>query len=151
MGRRKVYRGVGGLKLDVVGAVELINAFKALDENAVYKLTNPSIAAANVVLKKAKDLVPVDSGDLKQKLKVRNPTKASKRAYRITAQVAFPRSVAYGVPLELGHNVVVKGNKTGQVVRARPYLRPAADQSKDEVAAIMGAAMSNIVREAGQL
>jgi HK97 gp10 family phage protein len=110
----------------------------------VLKLSEPSIAAANVILKKAQSLVPVDKGKLKKKLRVYKPGKSGAKSYKMIARVSFPRGAAYAIPLELGHKIA---GGTG-VVQPRPFLRPAADQSKAEVSAILAKAMSDVIKEA---
>lgn len=147
--KKPTFYGIGGLKIHVEGAQELIDAFKSLGEDAVFELEAPSVAAANIILAKAKSLVSVDEGDLKRGLKVYKPGKRNKKAYKITARVGFGKGAMHGVPLELGHRLMAHGEFAGYV-KPHPFLRPAADESKEAVVAIMSNAMSNIIREAGQ-
>lgn len=137
-----------GFKIE--GLEELIKSFASLGEDAIYKLSEPSVRAANVVLEKARSKTHDISGDLDLNLKVTKPGKQkNKKAYRIFAKVGFGKGAMYGVPLELGHRLVYFGKKTLKTVKERPFLRPAADESKDEVAQIMTDAMNKILNEWG--
>ena len=142
--------GMSGLRLELIGAESLITAFTSLGADAVYKLSEPSVAAAKLILGRAKAKVSVDRGDLKRALKVYKPGKSGKKAYRIIAKVGFGKGAMHGVPLELGHMLYVHGKFAGYV-QPRPFLRPAADESKEGVVAIMSNAMSEIIKEAGQV
>ena len=136
--------------MDLVGDEELIAAFKELGEDAIYRLEQPSIQAANVILAKAKSIVPVaevNGGDLKRSLKVYKPGKRNKKAYQIIARVGFGKGAMHGVPLELGHRLFSHGEFAGYV-NQKPYLRPAADESKAAVASIMSEAMNEVIKEA---
>lgn len=145
---KKVFRGVGGLHIDVVGAQVLIDSFKSLGEDAVLKLAEPSVDAAKIILNRARSIVPVDEGVLKRSLKVYKPGKRSRKSYKMIARVGFPKTAAHGVPLELGHRMVTHDGNVVGYVEPRPYLRPAADSSKLAVSAIMSKAMSDVIKEA---
>jgi hypothetical protein len=56
--------------------------------------------------------------------------------------------VNYGHAVELGHDLA--NRKRGVRVKARPYLRPAADQSKEQVITIVTAAMNAALEEFGR-
>lgn len=136
-----------GILLDLVGDKELIDAFTKVGEDAIYAMEIPSVAAAKVILSKAKSNVPVDTGDLKRNLKVYKPGARNKKAYKIFARVGFGKGAMHGVPLELGHRLVIDGKEVGHV-NPRPYLRPAADESKSQVEDIMRDAMNQVIEEA---
>ena len=138
---------VNGVSID--GLDELCEAFAQLGEDAVYKLSGPSVDAANVVLNRARAKINDVSGDLAAGLKVTKPGKSKGHAYRIIAKVGFGKGAQHGVPLELGHNLVLFGNETDKHVKERPFLRPAADESKNEVTDIMADAMNKILDEMG--
>lgn len=149
---------VTSFKVD--GLDELIEDFAKLGEDAILQLSEPSIKAANVVLRKAKlKLEPhYKTGDLFHSLKVKEPGKqTNKKAYQVFAQVGFSQKTMnsgggngyYGAALELGHRLVFFGKKTLRTVKAVPFLRPAADESKDEVVNIMADAMNKILEDWG--
>lgn len=132
------------------GLDDLIRAFAKLGDDALPKLREASIAASEKVLYKAKQkLEPhYKSGDLFHALKVIKPTNSSKTSYKIYARVSFSKTGTHGVPLELGHKLVINGNKVG-TVKEVPFLRPAADESKEQVANDIAAAMNKALDEMG--
>lgn len=132
----------------IEGLDELITEFSKLGDGSIGKLREPSIEAAEVVLSRARQHTNNRSGDLSKGLRVTKPTKKPKST-RIYAKVGFGKDVAYGVPLELGHRLWFMGKKTNKDVPEKPFLRPAADESKEEVADIMAKAMNKILAEWG--
>jgi HK97 gp10 family phage protein len=138
---------LNGIKID--GLDDLIKAFSELGDDAILKLSGPSVDAATVVLNKAKPKIRSVTGDLAAALKVKKPGRQKKKSYKIFATVGFTRKAMHGVPLELGHRLVFMGHKTFRYVQEKPFLRPAADESKDEVARIMADAMARIIDEMG--
>lgn len=134
---------------EIEGLDELIKAFSELGIDAVYKLSEPSVEAANVVLERARSNINNRTSELSRALKVTKPGRSNKKAYRIFAKVGFGKEAMYGVPLELGHRLWYFGKKTNKDVSEKPFLRPAADESKEEVADIMAKAMNKILAEWG--
>lgn len=129
----------------IEGLDELIKAFAALPEDMILNLSAPSVEAATLISKRAKAKVRKQTGGLEKAIYVVKPGKSNnKKAYQIFAKVTFKKSAMYGVPLELGHKTV-KGNR----VEGRPYLRPAADESKEDVIKIMADAMNKTIDEMG--
>lgn len=132
----------------VEGLDELISAFQKLGEQAMPYVIQGSNEAGSEVLSKAVSKVPVDTGNLKRKLKVIKAKKSAKTPYKVFSKVTFSKGAAYAVPLELGHNLVINGKKVG-VVKERPFLRPAADESKEEVVKAIAASMNKALGEMG--
>ena len=132
----------------VEGLDELIEAFQKLGDDALPYLMQGSNEAGSEVLRKAKIKVPVDTGNLKRKLKVIKAKKSAKYPYRVFSKVTFSRGAAYAVPLELGHKLVIDGQKVG-VVKERPFLRPAADESKEDVVKAIADSMNKALGEMG--
>ena len=115
-----------------------------------YKLSEPSTRAAKLVCARAASKIHDVTGNLGIKLTVRKPGRQKNhKAYQIFAKVTFGKGAAYGVPLELGHRLIFFGKKTLKTVKERPFLRPAADESKEEVIGIMSDAMNKILGEWG--
>ena len=138
-----------GFTMEIEGLDALMASFNELGENAILKLSEPSVEAANKVLEKARSKIRDDTGTLKNTLKVTKPGRKRKSKYRIFAKVGFGKGGMYGVPLELGHRLVYMGHRTYKTVHERPFLRPAADESKDQVVSIMVDAMNRIIDESG--
>ena len=114
----------------VVGLDKLIKDFKKLPEEAIVHLEKASIDSGAKILTDAKAAVPIETGELRNALKLRKPGAKRKKKAVIISQVTFPKSVAYAVPLELGHKLVMFGKTTNIKVKERPFLRPAADANK---------------------
>jgi len=136
--------------VQIEGLDELCKAFAELGEDAIFKLSDPSVEGAELVLSRAKPKIHKVSGDLVNALKVKKPGKQkNKKAYKIFASLTFGKGGMHGVPLELGHRLYFFGKKTYKTVAEKPFLRPAADESKEEVANIMTDAMNKILEEWG--
>jgi len=150
-GKRKNFKFAG---VEIEGLEELVEAFNKLGEDAVFKLGPASIEGANIIAEKAKTKVNniPDNKDLRNNIKVRKPGRKPKKKYQVFANVYLKggrNGGQYGVPLELGHKLVYMGYKTNTHVAERPFLRPAADESKDEVRDIIAKAMNEIIDEMG--
>lgn len=136
-------------EIKIEGLDELIKEFSALGEGAVDKLSESTTEAAELVLQRAAYKINNRTGTLEQALKVVKPSKSRKNKYSIFSKVSFGKDGFYGVHLELGHRLVYYGTKTNKDVPEKPFLRPAADESKEEVADIMAKAMNKILDEWG--
>jgi hypothetical protein len=150
--KSKNWQGRKVVDFEVEGLDELMKAFSDLGTDAIYKLADPSVEAAELILNRAKSKINDQSGELENALEVKRPGRQrNKQAYRIFAKVGFkPRQGMHGVPLELGHRLYFFGKKTLKDVKPRPYLRPAADESKEEVANIMANGMNKVLEEWGE-
>lgn len=124
--------------------------FSKLGENAYEALRPSATKAAEIVLERARGNIRDRTGTLSRSLKIIKPGKKKAKSGVIYARVTFGKDAAYGVPLELGHRLVYFGKKTYKKVNERPFLRPAADESKEEVANIMAAGMNKILDEWGE-
>jgi len=144
-GTRNYFSGV-----EIEGLDELCEAFRSLGEDAIFKLSDPSVEGAELVLSRVKPKIHKVSGELVNALRVKKPGKQkNKKAYRIFASLTFGKGGMHGVPLELGHRLYFFGKKTYRSVAEKPFLRPAADESKEEVANILTDAMNKILEEWG--
>ena len=148
-GRSYKYSGV-----EIEGLEELVEAFNALPDDAIFKLGPATIDGAQLIAERAKTKINniPDNKDLRDKIKVRKPGRKPKRRYQVFANVYLKGGKdggQYGVPLELGHRLVYFGNKTYRHVAEKPFLRPAADESKDAVRDILAKAMNEIIEEMG--
>lgn len=137
--------------IEIEGLDELILACANLQEDAMKYIKDSSDKAGNVVLDRVKQKAPVKTGNLKSKLKLGKAKVSSKYPYRVFSKVTTAKGAAYMVPLELGHQLVYFGQETNAQVKPKPFLRPAADESKDEVANIIAAAMNEALDKFGGL
>lgn len=137
-------------ELKFEGLEDLMKEFSKLGENAYEALRPSATEAAEIVLERARGNIRDRTGTLSRSLKIIKPGKKKAKSGVIYARVTFGKDAAYGVPLELGHRLVYFGKKTYKKVNERPFLRPAADESKEEVANIMAAGMNKILDEWGE-
>ena len=143
-------RGTKTSGFSIEGLDELIQAFAQLPDDAIHKLSAPSVDATEKVAERAKSKVRNRTGDLANAITVKKPGKPrNKKAYQIFAKVSFKKEGMHGVPLELGHRLWYFGKKTNYDVPEKPFMRPAADESKEEVAKIMAEAMGKVIDEMG--
>ena len=127
-------------KVDIKGLQKLFKEHKTISNNEIAERAKTKI-----------NDIP-DNKDLRSKIKVRKPGRKPKNKYRVFANVYLQggkNGGQYGVPLELGHRLVYFGNKTYRHVAAKPFLRPAADESKDAVRDILARGMNEILEEMG--
>ena len=121
----------------IAGLDALIRDTMKIADKALPGLRIASLRSANIVLIKAKQLAPVDktgsehAGTLRDSLVVKKMSNR-KSPYTISYKVTFGKGAAYGIPVELGHDQPGRGQ--GERIKARPFLRPASDESKDQVA-----------------
>ena len=114
--------------VEVEGLDALLRALGRFTGSAMPALSDASHTAAGVVLVRAQMLVPVKTGNLLVQLKrERHPLKRNDTS--TFSAVVIGKGAAYGVPVELGHRLVRRRRKIG-TVKARPFLRPAADESR---------------------
>lgn len=137
-------------ELKFEGLEDLMKEFSKLGENAYEALRPSATEAAEIVLERARGNIRDRTGTLSRSLKIIKPGKKKAKSGVVYARVTFGKDAAYGVPLELGHRLVYFGKKTYKKVNERPFLRPAADESKEEVANIMAAGMNKILDEWGE-
>lgn len=131
------------------GMDELIKAFSELGEDAFEALRPHATSAAELVSTRARARIHNRTGNLSRSLKISKPTRKNVKKGMVFASIKISKEGAYGVPLELGHRLFYFGRKTNRDVAPRPFLRPAADESHDEVRKIMADAMNKILDEWG--
>jgi len=137
-------------ELKFEGLDDLIKDFSKLGEDAYEALRPSATEGAEIVLERSKRNIRDRTGTLSRSLKVIKPGKKKAKSGVIYARVTFGKDAAYGTPLELGHRLWFFGKKTYKHVQERPFLRPAADESKEDVASIMAAGMNKILDEWGE-
>ncbi len=140
--------GVNLLKnIEIEGLDELIKLFNKFGDDALPHIKAAADNAGEIVLKKAKQKVPVKEGKLRDNLKLTKAKGTKSNPLRITAKVGFTAKTAHGVPLELGHRLIYFGKDTGLKVEGKPFLRPAADESKNEVEQAITQAIDKALKE----
>jgi hypothetical protein len=132
----------------IEGLDELIRDLAGFGDRAMPYIIKASNEAGDIVLQRAKARVPSKSGDLRDNLQLQQANNKYKNV--AFSKVIIPSNVAYGVPLELGHKI--RNRKNGPVygqVKERPFLRPAADESKAKVREIVKESMYKAMEELG--
>lgn len=140
---------INEIDVEIEGMDDLIKAFSNLGEDAFIALKPSATEAAEIVLNKARGKIRNRTGTLSRSLKVVKPGNKKAKSGVIFAKVTFGKDAAYAVPLELGHRLYFFGKKTLKDVPEKPFLRPAADESKQEVADIMAKGMNKVLDEWG--
>lgn len=133
----------------IEGLDELLHAFSALADDALVYVRDGSNSAAQIVCERAKQLAPVDTGKTKNLLYVRKATASKKAKYKVLSTIASKKGAAALAPLELGHRLFYFGKKTDMQVAPRPFLRPAADASKENVVSKIADSMNKALGEMG--
>lgn len=137
--------------LTVEGLNALVKDLAEFGNEALPGMAEASNEAAEVVLHRAKALVHVSSEDKRhlrdylvvQKGRVKRIKGAGgQKKHAYYAKVTFKKGGEHAIPLELGHKLVVHGKTVGKV-QAYPFLRPAADNSKQQVYQILIDEMNN--------
>lgn len=118
---------------NIIGLDELLKDFAQFGKDGLEKLKPHVDRAGDIVLNKAQEKAPVRSGDLRNSLYLKQQRASDKPIYQKT--LTWKTKVRdYAAPVELGHSI--KFQKDGKVyghVPAQPFLRPAADESKEQV------------------
>lgn len=106
--------------VSVKGAKELAKELKEMGEGAKSVLSKAVTAGGQIALADAKANCPVDTGKLRDSLKIMVKKESETRA---DLQLDYDRSLYYGTFVELG----VKGRKT------HPFLRNAIDNNEKAI------------------
>ena len=118
------------MAIKVEGLNELLRDLAGFGEAAMPALVESTKRCSQLVLAATEAKAPVLTGNLRANLKIR--TAKTKNKLATASRVTFTSKAAYAVPLELGHNIVVKSRRYGHV-EGRPFMRTAADERKLEV------------------
>lgn len=139
------------------GLDDLVRDLQAFGDAGIRRLKPALKDATEIIAATARMKAPVGTrteeaalkkGGIKLKngivVKVSNYRKGS---YKVSGYIGLAPGAAHGVPVELGHRLVYFGRKTLRHVAERPFLRPAADESKNAVATIMTEAINQALEE----
>lgn len=133
----------------VIGLTELVEAFKELGEDALPYLKDASNSAGEVVLTKIKSKINNQSNDLSNALKVYKAGRSKKYPYRVFSKITTPAGkIKYVRALELGHPLTKDGKIYGRV-KAHPFMRPGADESKEEVISLIAGGLNKAIDKMG--
>jgi len=108
------------VKVEIKGADKITKVLKEMEDAAGDVLMKASKAGGKIALEYAKRVCPVDTGALRNSLKLAEDKKTKVKA---TIKVDYDKSIKYGTFVELG----ARGRK------ANPFLRNAVDSNMDEI------------------
>ena len=108
------------VRVTIQGAEKLVKTLKSMDEEAADVLEKGAKAGGKIALSYAKNHCPVDTGNLRNSLKLSDDKKTKKKA---TVKVDYDKSIKYGAFVELG----TRGRQPN------PFLRNAVDKNQKEI------------------
>jgi HK97 gp10 family phage protein len=130
--------------LEIKGGVELLRKLEQFPRTVQRKLLRQAIRdGARPILAAAKANCPVGTGELKKSLRLRVRKKTKPGTYAVQIQAGkygeFKGDQFYAAFVELGHRVGSRklGNARA-MVPANPFMRRAADTTKDRAGRIVG-------------
>lgn len=120
------------LTIEVTGLEDVINAFLALGKDAATSIKPTLERITTRVAMRAKQKVARISGDLADSISVTAARiKNDYVSSTVNVSVSDKKDGWYAAAVELGHKIVRHGDIFG-AVKERPFLRPAADETKEE-------------------
>jgi HK97 gp10 family phage protein len=108
------------LKVAIEGADKIVKKLKEMDDAAGDVLMKAAMEGGKIVLEEAKRNCPVDTGALRESLKLTKDKQTKKKA---TVKIDFDKSLKYGTHVELG----TKNHS------AQPFLRGSVDENQSEI------------------
>jgi HK97 gp10 family phage protein len=140
---------------EIEGLDKLIEDLLKFGDKAMPYLKAAAEEADQVVYNRVKANVKKfknPTGQIEKSIKIRKAKISKKNPYLVTGDVHIdkgattPEGAWYASQVELGHNLKRNGNWVG-AVKERPFLRPAADASKEQVGDILVNAMNKAFEE----
>ena len=108
------------IRTKIEGKEKLLRRLKNMDDAAANVLLSAAKEGGEIALNDAKWRCPVDTGALRDSLKLENGTVSKKKA---EVRVDYDKSIKYGAFVELGAN-----GRPGN-----PFMREAVDENLDEI------------------
>ena len=108
------------VKVAIEGADKIVKKLKAMDDAAGDVLMKAAMEGGQIVLEEAKRNCPVDTGTLRNSLKL---TKDKQTKTKATVKIDFDKSLKYGTHVELGT----------KYHPAQPFLRGSVDEKQNEI------------------
>lgn len=135
-----------GVNVRIFGTKQVQDAFKALPAKIQRQLMRKGLRdGGRIVRARARELVPVDQGDLKKSIKVRG-SKAGKQAAFLNKKLGGNRNIQVGVQVvaEAPHaHLVEKGTKR---MAAQPFLKPALDEKQEAIFDAVAASVQTAIK-----
>lgn len=108
------------VKVEIEGAEKIVKRLKEMDDAAGDVLMKAAMEGGQIVLEEAKRNCPVDTGTLRNSLKL---TKDKQTKTKATVKIDYDKSLKYGTHIELG----TKHHP------AQPFLRGSVDENQTEI------------------
>jgi HK97 gp10 family phage protein len=108
------------VKVVIEGADKIVKKLKEMDDAAGDVLMKAAMEGGKIVLEEAKRNCPVDTGALRESLKLTKDKQTKKKA---TVKIDFDKSLKYGTHVELGT----------KYHPAQPFLRGSVDENQSEI------------------
>ena len=108
------------VKVAIEGADKIVKKLKEMDDAAGDVLMKAAMEGGQIVLEEAKRNCPVDTGTLRNSLKL---TKDKQTKTKATVKIDFDKSLKYGTHVELGT----------KYHPAQPFLRGSVDENQNEI------------------
>jgi len=121
------------LRVKVEGADKIVKALKNMDDGASKVLTVAAKAGGQIALSDAKRNCPVNTGALRDSLKMEVNKVSNTKA---DVKIDYDKKLKYGVFVELGTN--------GRT--ANPFLRNSVDKNQDRINDAIVSAVKNAVK-----
>ena len=108
------------VKVAIEGADKLVKKLKEMDDAAGDVLMKAAMEGGEIVLEEARRNCPVDTGNLRNSLKL---TKDKQTKTKATVKIDFDKTLKYGTHVELGT----------QHHPAQPFLRASVDDNQNTI------------------
>ena len=108
------------VKVAIEGAEKIAKKLKEMDDAAGDVLMKAAMEGGEIVLEEAKRNCPVDTGNLRNSLKL---TKDKQTKTKATVKIDFDKTLKYGTHVELGTKNQV----------AQPFLRASVDDNQNTI------------------
>ena len=108
------------VKVAIEGADKIVKRLKEMDDAAGDVLMKAAMEGGEIVLEEAKRNCPVDTGNLRNSLKL---TKDKQTKTKATVKIDFDKTLKYGTHVELGTKNQV----------AQPFLRASVDDNQNTI------------------
>jgi len=132
---------------EIEGLKDFIKDLEGFTKDAEKEMVPFVDKSGDLLLSKTKQKVNVDTGKLKNSLFLRRLRPRNGVTRNILTWGDDVRD--YAAPLELGHNLVLFGKRTLKHIAARPFMRPAADESKEKVFKTLIIGLNIIINKLG--
>lgn len=120
------------VKVAIEGADKIVKKLKAMDDAAGVVLMKAALEGGEIALNEAKRNCPVDTGTLRNSLKLEKVKQTKTKA---TVKIDYDKSLKYGTHVELGTKHIA----------AQPFLRNSVDENQSNISSEITDTVSDAV------